>query len=114
MHPLSVSFTRAINQDMERVGPLFQGPYQYKRITTTEHLVHLTKYMHQNPVNAGLVSQPEEWIYSSYQDYIGLRSGRLPLIDFKLLGFKSPEEYQDYVNLGLDENQISKYLFNES
>jgi hypothetical protein len=31
-----------------------------------------------NPVRAGLVKRPEDWGYSSYRDYVGLRSGMLP------------------------------------
>jgi len=113
MHPFSVSITRSINRDMNRVGPLFQGPYQAKRVNTTEQLVHLTKYIHRNPVEAKLVQLPEKWQYSSYQDYIALRNGSLPVIDFQLLGFQSQTEYRDYVNMPMDERKIQALTFKE-
>jgi len=34
-------------------------------------------YIHQNPVRAGLVKNPEDWEFSSYKDLKGLRNGKL-------------------------------------
>ena len=34
-------------------------------------------YIHQNPLNAGLVDKIEDWPYSSFLDYAGLRNGSL-------------------------------------
>ena len=35
------------------------------------------EYIHLNPVKAKLVDSPEQWEFSSYKDYAGLRNGRL-------------------------------------
>jgi REP element-mobilizing transposase RayT len=40
-------------------------------------LVTKVEYIHNNPVKAGLVSVPEDWIYSSAADYMGIRYGPL-------------------------------------
>ena len=34
-------------------------------------------YIHDNPVEANLVSKPEDWQFSSARDYLGLRKGTL-------------------------------------
>ncbi len=34
-------------------------------------------YIHQNPLKAGLVKKMEDWKYSSFQDYLGIRKGTL-------------------------------------
>jgi putative transposase len=34
-------------------------------------------YIHENPVTAGFVKNPEDWEFSSYRDYAGLRNGKL-------------------------------------
>lgn len=34
-------------------------------------------YIHQNPVDANLVSKPEEWKFSSFKDYCGIINGTL-------------------------------------
>jgi hypothetical protein len=36
-------------------------------------------YIHTNPVQRGLVTRPEDWPWSSYGDYAGLRQGALPI-----------------------------------
>lgn len=38
------------------------------------------KYLHENPVRAGFVSSPEQWLYSSAFDYCELGAGLLDLI----------------------------------
>ncbi len=78
MQPLTVSYSKAINNQEKRVGPLFQGPYKAKSVGNDRYLLHLSRYIHLNPVEAGLVNKPEEWAFSSYQEYIGMRKGTLP------------------------------------
>ena len=78
MQPLMVSYSKAINKQEKRVGPLFQGPYKAKSVSNERYLMHLSRYIHLNPVEAGLVIKPEDWAFSSYQEYIGIRRGTLP------------------------------------
>jgi hypothetical protein len=33
------------------------------------------EYIHLNPVRAGLVSRPEDWRWSSYNEYAGMSAG---------------------------------------
>ena len=62
-----------------------------------EYLLHLSRYIHLNPVTAGLVRRPEEWTFSSYRDYVGLRQGTLPMPDAVLAQFASWEAYREFV-----------------
>ncbi len=73
MMKLSVSYTKSINHRYDRVGPLFQGAFQAKRIDTNTYLGQLIDYIHMNPVEADLVSSPEDWYYSSFYAYEGAR-----------------------------------------
>ncbi len=97
MQPFGVSYTKAINWQQKRVGPLFQGPFKAKHVDRESYLLHLSRYIHLNPVEAGLVKSPAEWPYSSYRDYIGLRSGTLPKPEIVLAQFASPADYQKFV-----------------
>jgi putative transposase len=81
MKSLSLSYTKAINKRFNRVGGLFQGRFQKILVMDTEYLVHLIRYIHLNPVKANLVSKPEEWEFSSYLEYAGLRGGTLPNLE---------------------------------
>jgi len=72
MQRLGMSYANAINKRYRRIGPLFQGRFQAKVVAKDEYLLHLSRYIHLNPVRAGLVTKAEEWPYSSYADFIGL------------------------------------------
>ncbi len=73
MHRLSTSYTKAINNSRHRVGHLFQGRYKIKLVPENNYLLHLSSYIHLNPVQASIRYRPEDWRFSSYRDYIGLR-----------------------------------------
>ena len=75
MLSLQTSYAKAINKRYNRVGHLFQGPFKHIHIDRDEYLLHLSRYIHINPVEAGLVSKPEAWEFSSFRDYIALRKG---------------------------------------
>jgi len=78
MKSLSLSYTKAMNQRFNRVGVLFQGRFHCIHVDQSDYLVNLSRYIHLNPVKAGLVQQAEEWEFSSYLEYAGLRRGTLP------------------------------------
>lgn len=72
MMKLSVSYTKTINIHYDRVGPLFQGAFQAKFVDSEAYMGHLIGYIHLNPVESGLVDKPEDWLYSSFHDYLDL------------------------------------------
>ena len=101
MMRLTVSYTKAINKRYERVGALFQGAFQARHVGENNHLLHLSRYIHLNPVEAGLVSRAEAWEFSSYREYIGLRKGTLPQMGVVLAQFASQDQdLRGYQNLG--------------
>ena len=60
------SYTQAFNKQQRRSGTLFEGRAKSKFVDNDEYVVHLCRYIHLNPVRAGLVSNPSEWAYSNY------------------------------------------------
>ncbi|NJL48398.1 MAG: hypothetical protein HC929_14100 [Leptolyngbyaceae cyanobacterium SM2_5_2] len=68
MMRLSVAYTKAMNRRYNRVGALFQGQFQSIGVESDEYLYHLTRYIHLNPVKAGIVAHPKDWEFSSYLD----------------------------------------------
>jgi REP element-mobilizing transposase RayT len=68
-----MSYAKAINSRYKRVGPLFQSRFQAKWVGKNEYLLHLSRYIHINPVLGKLVGKAEDWEFSSYRDYLGLR-----------------------------------------
>ncbi len=97
MMRLSVSYTKAMNKRYQRVGVLFQGPFQAVHVDGNEYLLHLSRYIHLNPVTARLVEWPEDWEFSSYREYVGLRKGTLPDPGIVLSQFPTRRAYQEFV-----------------
>ena len=99
MQPFTVSYTKAVNRQQDRVGPVFQGAFKAKLVDKNEYLLHLSRYIHLNPVLAGIVSNPASWEFSSYQDYVGLRNGTLSKPDIVLSQFPSRQAYAKFVRV---------------
>ena len=64
------SFVQGRNAARHRVGPLSQGRYKSVHVDRDEYLAHLARYIHLNPVAAGLVALPQDWPYSNYGDVL--------------------------------------------
>lgn len=59
-------YTQAYNKQQKRKGSLFMRPYKRVLIREEKHLINVIRYIHFNPVEAGLCIQPEKWENSSY------------------------------------------------
>lgn len=88
------SYTQAINKQQNRRGRLFSHETKAKNlneqailqanknlnnstINSPDYATTCFLYIHQNPVMDGLVSKLEDWEFSSFSDYAGLRNGKL-------------------------------------
>lgn len=98
---LSNSYTKYFNLKYVRVGPLLQGAFKAVRIESEEQLIHASRYIHLNPVAAGIVKLPEEYPWSSYLEYIQKAPffcSIKEVMDF----FKTPKNYQKFVEDQID------------
>lgn len=77
---LNSSYTQAVNKKLGRRGFLFAHATKSKMINNSmdNYGIHCFMYIHQNPILARLVDKIEDWKYSSFPDYIGIRNGTLP------------------------------------
>ncbi len=107
------SYAKAVNKQRQRTGHLFEGDYKVKKIDSDIYLTHLSRYIHINPAKDKLVQRPEDWAFSSYRDFVGLRNGTLPEPAVILDNFASVEEYIEFVNEYSDKDveKIRKYIF---
>lgn len=114
MQKFGISYTKAINKRFSRVGALFQGQFQGKPIKNYEHLLNLCIYIHANPVKDSLVALPEDWEFSNYLEWMGLREGTLVNHEFIKENFGTPEEYKqlvmNYINTRNLPDDVRKYL----
>jgi len=64
------SYVYWYNRKYERIGNLFQDRFKSEIINNDSHLLSAIRYIHQNPVKAGIVKSVEEYGWSSYSAYI--------------------------------------------
>lgn len=93
------SYTKYFNTKNERVGPLFQGRFKAVHIESDEQFMHISRYIHINPVVSSLikVTELENYLWSSYPEYLNLVNTQITdkkqILDF----FKSENEYKKFV-----------------
>ena len=93
------SYTKYFNTKHQRVGPLFQGVFKAVWVSTDEQLLHLSRYIHLNPV-LGFIIKPEElrgYLWSSYPEYLGQVDSHLVNKSEVLCFFKNSAEYEKFV-----------------
>lgn len=91
MRSLMTSYSRYFNLKYRRTGYVFEGRYRAVRINSDEYLLHISRYIHQNP------DMWETYKYSSFRYY---RDGNEPewLKNKNILElFDSRESYIDFV-----------------
>ena len=70
MQGLQQSYTQRFNRVHDKVGHLFQGRYKAIVCETDAYLATLVRYIHLNPVRAGLADDPEGYLYSGHRAYL--------------------------------------------
>jgi putative transposase len=73
-------YAQDFNSWNNRKGSLFRQKTKAKDLTEVDDPEYFTScfdYIHQNPVDAGLVKHAADWTYSSLQDFLLIRAGTL-------------------------------------
>ena len=70
MHRVNQSFAQMYNKETKRVGVIFRNRYRVEPICDENYLINCINYIHNNPVEARMVKKPEEYPFSSYNDYV--------------------------------------------
>lgn len=68
MHSIKSYTGNRCNELLQRSGPFWQDESHDHVIRDEEEMLRIIEYVENNPVKAGLVSQPEEWTWSSCSD----------------------------------------------
>jgi len=71
MHDLNSGYASAFNRRHKRCGPLLQGRFKGILVERAAHDWELSRYVHLNPVRAGIVARPEDFPWSSCCYYLG-------------------------------------------
>ncbi|SHJ13026.1 transposase [Parasporobacterium paucivorans] len=103
MKAIKMDYTRYYNKKYSLSGHLFQGRYGSKIIEDVYYLLESNRYIHQNPVRAQMVSRPEEYPWSSYGIYVGMREWNFLQTQEILDCFKNGSRnlYREFIEKGV-------------
>ena len=101
------SYTKYYNTKELRVGTLLQGVFKAVHLGTEEQLLHLSRYIHLNPVTGFIVRRLADYRWSSYPEYIGLVPTNFCQKEVVLNQFASVDAYRSFV---LDQADYAKRL----
>ena len=71
MARLQGSFSRSYNRRHRFLGRLWQSRYRARVIDSEEYFRQVIAYVHLNPVSAGIVSDPADYVFSGHREVIG-------------------------------------------
>lgn len=109
MQGLQQSYSQYFNRSHRKVGHVFQGRYKAIICARDEYLLELVRYIHLNPVRAGMVKGPERYRYSGHRAYGEGRANEIiePGKVLKLFGGKAG--YQRFVRDGMAQGHKDEY-----
>ena len=70
IHALHSPYANAFNRRHGHRGHLFESRFRSKLVDDDAYLLEATRYTHLNPVRAGAVKNPKDYVWSSYRAYI--------------------------------------------
>lgn len=111
MHHINGGYTTYFNKRHKRSGHLFQGRYKAILVDADPYAGELSRYIHLNPVRAGMVRQAQQYRWTSYAAYTG-KTKKSPwlTVDWLLqyFGKKTAEArkaYRFFVETKFDSNE---------
>jgi len=113
LHRLMVSYSMYFNKRYKRVGHLFQGNFKAKLIDKDEYLLHLSRYIHLNPLEiSSSKSDLRYYPWSSYLEFIGEDCKQICEKDIILDQFsetgKNTDSYRKFIEEGISEAEFRK------
>lgn len=117
---LNLAYAMYFNKRYERVGPLFQGRFKAKHIDADEYLLHLSRYIHLNPLSHTGTKNIHNYRWSSLKDYLNKnKSGFVDTLDissyFDSKNWRS--DYKKFIDAEADERlkkEIGELMFEPS
>jgi len=76
---LAVMYALYFNRKYSRAGHLFQDRFKSEPVNDIAYFTTLLRYIHQNPLKAGIVQNVSDYPWSSWQEYIGKTPAALSL-----------------------------------
>ncbi|KUG02756.1 hypothetical protein ASZ90_019832 [hydrocarbon metagenome] len=110
---IAVSYVYYFNKKYKRVGHLFQDRYRSEVVEDDRYVLALARYIHNNPVKAGLTKTAGEYRWSSYICYIDEKQYLNKILDKQIIlamfsedKEKAKKLYKEFMNKENDDQFI--------
>lgn len=121
MKRLLTKYAMYFNRKYQRNGALIANRYKSVPVEVDEYFIPLLRYIHQNPLKAGLVDKLEAYPFSSYREY--LSGGELTdtAFAFELIGREewiglhqvlTVDEFDISGKLSINDGEIRRRIMN--
>ncbi|ABR49938.1 protein of unknown function DUF1568 [Alkaliphilus metalliredigens QYMF] len=115
---ISVGYAQYHNRKHGRTGHLFQNRYQSEAVNDDNYLLVVLRYIHQNPVKAGIIKTICDYKWSSYADYLNLHRSTIVDRDIAMGYFIDTDEFikfhsQQNTDYCLDYEERKRYTDDE-
>lgn len=101
------------NAKYQRSGHLFQDRFRSEPVEDDTYFLTVLRYIHQNPVKAGMARTVEDYPWSSYQEYLGTpnltdTAQALSMMDLRaLVEFHREEGKESCIDIPEERNRIT-------
>lgn len=114
MRHINGVYTQRYNRLKQTDGPLFRGRYKAIVVDSDEYLLHLSKYIHLNPIKANVVERLDDYPWSSYLIYVGKKLDNNFVVSSEIYGQLSScvnkqKGYIDFMNDTSMNEDIQKF-----
>lgn len=115
MRHLNGVYTQRFNRLHKKDGPLFRGRYKSILVQEDEYLTHLIRYIHLNPLQAGVSDDLTKYPWTSHKQYLK-GTDQAPWLHVRLgLAFfsdklkKAVQDYRQFIRDGIDPKTLAFY-----
>ncbi len=106
MRKICASYVHWYNLKYQRCGHLYQDRFKSEAIENMHYLLTVIRYIHQNPVKAGIVADVSDYQWSSYNDYFSKQK----IVDVSLaFSMMAKDQFLAYHN-ELNQDNCLEYL----
>ena len=113
MRHLNGVYTQRYNRTRKSDGPLYRGRYKAVLIDADSYLLNVSRYIHRNPVEAGMTKKAQDYQWSSYRAYIGQTNPPQWLnieATLNMIGQRNRQkQYRAFVEAGIDQETLDFY-----
>lgn len=112
MSKVNTKYAIFYNNKNNRCGVVFRNRYNSQEILTYSHLITCIKYIHNNPIKAGICEKASDYKYSSYNEY---KQSKGILLDWNFIEKKFDEfniKIENILN-GYEDNDTYRFIEND-